>query len=303
MLRSICVSLLGLLCWVSATQAQVTFESKFPEGAKSHSTTESKTAQTLTLNGINIDTSSSTFILSKTSIGSRAANGNILIQTKVESIQSDISLGNGISIQFDSANPDKKAPLPQLEPVLDGLRAAAKVTLNIERDAKNKLVSVKLPEGEFEKLPESVKDRFDEDSLRKSIEQAVMMLPDDPVKIGDSWERSKEVKIGGGQTMTFRTNYKYAGPIEKDGAKLEKITGKTVDVNYRVDGNAAIQVTKSDFKVAESEITVLFNPALGAIISAESKTQVVGPITLVVNNMELDGKVDLTIEEKTLLQK
>jgi hypothetical protein len=175
--------------------------------------------------------------------------------------------------------------------------------VTIERDAKNELLSVKLPDGEFEKLPEAAKDRMSSEILKQQIEQSSLPLPDTAVKQGDKWERSSESNIGGGQKLSFRSNYEYAGTIEKDGVKLEKIIGKTFEVNYSVTDNPSLQVTKSDLKVIKSDITILFDLALGAIVSNSSSTQMGGPITLVISNVEYPGKVDLTIEEIVNRQK
>jgi len=42
-----------------------------------------------------------------------------------------------------------------------------------------------------------------------------------------------------------------------------------------------------------------FDQTQGAVSSSTSRMQIAGPLTLVINGMELPGKVDLTIEEST----
>ena len=297
------VAVAGLMAGASVAHAQATLELKYPEGTKSSTQTESVVNQTLTLAENDILTKANTFTTSTSHIGTRAADGTLAIVEKVESLQSELDL-NGTKLQFDSANPDKKADLPQLEPLLDLYRAVVKFPMTRTLEAKtNKLKSVTLPVGEFEKLGEAAKDRFSPEKLKKATEQALVFLPDGPVKVGDKWERATEADLGGGQLMSFRTTYEYLGTVEQDGAKLDKIEGKAFEVSFAIVGNPMLQVTKSDLKIKESATTHLFDRERGHLVSKNAKVRIDGPITLVIGGMELEGKVDLTMEEKSTRQK
>ena len=298
MFRRFCFSVVALVLSSTIASAQVKLEPKYPEEAKSvvHRDTTSK--QTLTLAGMDIDTKSSTFIVATTSTGKRAADGTLKIEEKIDTLQSEISTPGGL-IQFDSANPDKKADNAQLEPILDIFRSVYRNPVTIDLDAQNKITAVKLPDGEFEKLSSAAKDQLSAETLKKNVENLLQFLPDEPVKKGDTWERSSVQNLGAGQTMSFRTKYEYQGTVEKDGKTLDKITGKAFDVSFAINGNAMLQVTKSDLKIIESESTFLFDRERGSVVSTSSKVQIAGPLTLVINAMEFAGKVDLTIEEKS----
>ncbi|MCX7410890.1 MAG: DUF6263 family protein [Planctomycetales bacterium] len=297
------VAVAGLMAGASVAHAQATLELKYPERTKSSTQTESVVNQTLTLAGNDILTKANTFTTSTSHIGTRAADGTLAIVEKVESLQSELDL-NGTKLQFDSANPDKKADLPQLEPLLDLYRAVVKFPMTRTLEAKtNKLKSVTLPVGEFEKLGEAAKDRFSPEKLKKATEQALVFLPDGPVKVGDKWERATEADLGGGQLMSFRTTYEYLGTVEQDGAKLDKIEGKAFEVSFAIVGNPMLQVTKSNLKIKESATTHLFDRERGHLVSKNAKVRIDGPITLVIGGMELEGKVDLTMEEKSTRQK
>ena len=209
----------------------------------------------------------------------------------------------GLQLNFDSGNPNKEAPIPQLEPILEVFRAICRLTATVELDSKDKIAAVKLPDGEFEKLPEGAKERLSTEAMKKAADDAALYLPDGPVKKGDTWERSSESNLGAGQTLSFRTKYEYTGTVDKDGTSLDKITGKVLDVTYAINGNAMLQVTKSDLKATATDMTFLFNRDAGYLVSKASKVKIEGPLTLVINNMELPGKVDLTVEENVSRQK
>ena len=302
MFRKFCISALLLAMGSSVASAQVLLERKFPEGTKATVHKDQKVTQTLTLNGMNIDTKSSTFVVSTTSIGKRNGDGSLKVEEKIDSLQTEVTLPGAI-LQFDSANPDKKADLPQLEPILELFRAISRLPITVEFDAKNKITTVKLPDGEFEKLPQSASERLNPETLKKAIEQMNAFLPDEPVKQGDTWERPIEMNLGAGQTLSFRTKFEYAGTVDQDGETLDKISGKSFDINFAINGNPALSVTKSDLKVVDTDSTYLFDRKRGAVVSLASKIQIAGPLTLVINGAEMVGKVDLMIEDKTTRQK
>ena len=296
------VALAIVLTGAASATAEVALELKFPEETKATVQSETVVDQTLTLAGQDIVTKSTTFAVSTSTIGKRAEDGSLTVIDKVDVFQSELNI-NGTKIQFDSANPDKKADLPQLEPVLDIYRAVAKFPITKVFDAKNKLTATKLSEGEFEKLSDLAKDQLDPEKMKKAIEQLHSFLPDGPVKEGDSWERSTESNLGSGQVMSFRTKYEYKGTVEQDGRKLDKIEGKAFEVGFAINGNPMLQLTKSDLKIKESISTILFDRERGHVVSRASKVRIDGPLTLTINGTELPGKVDLTMEEKGARQK
>lgn len=282
--------------------AQVRLEAKYPEGTKTTSQTEVKTHQILTLGGTDLETKTSTFLVASKSIGKQTDDG-LPIEEKVEVLQTEVDLPGGTKLQFDSANPDKKADNPLLEPIMERLRVSFKTPVTILMDGMGKVKEVKFPAGVAESVDASNKSLFDPVKRKKTAEQARGYLPDDAVKPGDTWERSADVDLGGGQTMSFRAKYTYVGEVEVDGQKLDKITGKVFAVNYNVDQSAPVPVSKSDLKVTESDETVLFDRKLGAVHQTSRKVRIEGPLTLVINGTEIDGKVDLTMDEKTKRQK
>ncbi|HEY4261088.1 MAG TPA: hypothetical protein VGM98_13040 [Schlesneria sp.] len=298
--------LAGLCLAVSCNLAlaQVRPELKYPPNTKSVSETSVKTSQTLTLAGMDLETKSTTFSLTSKSIGQRAADGTLPIEEKVQVLQTELDLPGGNKIQFDSANPDKKADNPLFEPLMERLRVTFKTPVTVILDDVNKIKEVKFPDGSVESLDESNKSLFNSAKRKTAAEQARGYLPDELVKIGDSWERNLDLDLGGGQTFAFRIKYTYAGTVEQDGGTFDKITAKVVDISYTIDAaNSPVQVTKSTLKVEESNEVILFDRNLGAVQQKTAKTRIAGPITLVVNGTELEGKVDLTLEETTKRQK
>jgi hypothetical protein len=151
---------------------------------------------------------------------------------------------------------------------------------------------------------EDYRSQFDPEKRKKAAESERGTLPDKPVKPGDSWTHTGETDIGGGQTLTLETRYEYAGAEEKGGKTLEKITLKTTSASYAMDPNAKspLKIKSSELKVASSEGSILFDREKGAIVESASKLRLTGDMKTEIKGMELPAKLDLTIENKTVLQ-
>ena len=304
MFRFARLAALSLTLCSSEGFAQVKLELKFPPGSTQAYESDNKVQQTLTLAGMDIETKANTFVMISKSIGQRGDDGLLPVEEKVTVLQSEIGLPGGTSLQFDSANLDKKADNPLLEPLLERFRVTFKYPATSILDAQNNLKEIKFPAGVAESVNEANKSLFDPVRRKKAADEARGFLPDGPVKKGDTWERSSEADFGSGQIMAFRTNYTYDGTIEQDGQTFDKISAKVFEASFSIDQtNTMVKVSKSDLKVAESEVTILFDREHGAVQQRRSKLRIQGPMTLVINGTELDGKVDLTMEEKTNRQK
>lgn len=284
--------------------AQVPLDLKYPAGSTSKVETTAKTHQILTLAGMDIETKSNTFTITSRTVGNPEDDGSLSIEEKVEVLQTEVELPGGTKLQFDSANPDKKSDIPQLEPIMERLRLSFKTPVTVVIDSTNKIKEVKFPPGLADSVDVSNKSLFDADKRKKAAEQGRGFLPGKAVKPGDSWEHSVDADIGSGQTLAFQIKYTYDGTVDQDGRQLDKITGKTLTVNYSVDpANPTFQSSKSDLKITESTEAILFDRQQGAVQQRTKKMRIEGDLTLVVKGVEYPGKLDLNIEESTKRQK
>ncbi len=301
LLAGFCVLAAG----ISPAPAAEKFDRKYPEQSQQKKQTETKTEQTLTLAGMDLDTKSTLFSIATITSGKRGADGNLTLEESIDVLQTDISLPGGVSAQFDSANPDKSADNPMLEPLLDVLRATFKNPVTMTVDRGNRVQELKFANNPEETLPKEVRSFLDPVSRKKSTEQAWGFLPDQPVKVGDQWERMEEHNLGGGQTMIYKSRYTYAGPEKLDGQTYQKFTFERLEVAYSLDPNAnpVVQVPKSDLKVAKSSGAIFYQPETGVVAKREAEVKITGALTLIINGQELPGALDLSITEKTTLLK
>ena len=285
----------------SLLHAQVKLEHKFPDGRKSTVNTYVKVQQTLTIGGMDIPTSSEQNITTTEVNGQRQADGTLVSEHKIESLQSTINVA-GMELTFDSANADAPPKGTPLDMLIDVFKAVAKSRWTVTYGQDNSVLSVKGRDDALQDLPEAVRaataKQFDSEYLTQQSNQALKVLPDGPVKQGDTWEREATMLFDSYQSMTFTTIYKYEGTIAKDGKSLDKISATTTKVSYAMgaDSPSPLKIVDSDLKVAESSGTILFDRAAGLIVDSKDKKHISGSLKCDINGMELPGKLDLTFE-------
>lgn len=289
---------------------KVRLEIKHQEGATYTSQAMTNTKQILTIAGMDIDTSSNSNVTIGIAVGKRGADGKLSIQQKTEAMLVVMSLPGGINITFDSNNPAAATSnIPELQAVLDTLRARVGASQTLVLDKDNKVLAVqgaeKVLENATPAAAEILKREINPEQLKQTAQQAYDIMPDKPVGVGDTWTRTTVSHIGGGQTLTFETRYEYLGTAAQDGRTLDKISATMLTVSYALDPESPspLKVTKSELKIASSKGTLLFDRSRGIFVSNAATTRIVGSMTFSVMGMELPGKLDLTFDTSSTLVK
>jgi Family of unknown function (DUF6263) len=293
-------------------QAQVKLEYKFPEGKKFSYKSTVKTKQTLTLQGMAIETESEQVVVTARTAGKRRDDATVPVEEKVESLRVELSLPGGINVTFDSSNPDAKIDNPQLAFLGEALKLSSETVYTLVLDEQKKVKAVEGTEKlleKAEKLSPQAKDQIHErmqaDKIKMRFEQELRVLPDVLARPGESWERTEVLDIGSGQTLTFKKKYEYLGTEKRGDQALDKIGSKVTEVELKMDpaSNSPLKIVKAELKAALSEGTLLFDREAGHVVSAKGKTQIKGDmLTFSLNGTEIPGALDLTIESNTELQ-
>lgn len=294
-----------LLCAASlASAAEVTLKLKYPPNSTRTVQLEQKSEQILTIGPQDVETKSSTFIVQKQTIGPKLPNGSVEIVEKVEVLQNELNLPGGLTFQFDSANPDKAASNPLLEPVAKLMRVSLKTPATVVIDAEGKLSAVKIPEAAINEVDEDFRSMLDPEKRTKAAKKALEYLPSKPVKPGETWEHTVDADLGGGQTLTITSTLTYQGEVDVNGKKLHKIVSKPKDVSYFMDPNAKspLKVTNSELKPTEGAGEILFDVNEGDIVQRQSSMRIQGKLTLDFGGQQLPGKLDLKLSDKTTRQ-
>jgi len=285
MLSRICLFALLFALLVSTAWGQVTLTPKFKEGDTFKTKVTIKSNQKLTLAGQDRGSNSNSVVEQKTTIGKRDAEGKLTVTKETAVVSSEIGLPKGVKVKFDAANPDAKADPAGgelAEMILDQIKQTAKTSVALVFDKENKILS-----------PEE---------LKEAIADEMKRLPKKELKKGDTWEQDVKIPLGGGQFFTLKRKFTYEGETSKSTVdstrKVHKITAVDSSVVYSLDTPAA-KVTKSNLKVADSKLSMLFDAEAGRAIESNSVLHVTGTFTISSMGMDADGDLDLTMSNQT----
>jgi hypothetical protein len=287
-------------CAITAS-AQVTLEIKQTEKFTLTQQTDVNIKQILQIAGQEIQTQSIQKFTTESVTDARAAVGTMSTRVTFKKWTGKWAFPGGIEMKFDSTVPDAKAPVEQLEPILDVVRAMIKhpTTQVFNKDGSPK--SVNVPEAATENLQGPLKNEFSPKQMLSQLKQEHARLPNKAVSKGDTWVRKEVMPLGSGQVLNFRIDYTYEGSVKKNGRTLHRITGKVTDATYEMKGPdvGPLAVKDSDIKLAKSKIELLFDHQAGRFVETKNLIQVTGEMTFEANGQELPGKLDLTIEQNT----
>jgi hypothetical protein len=269
----------------------------------------SKMHQILNLAGQDLETRASNTVTLTSIVGKRGNDGRLPIQQRIDAMAVQLSLPMGINVDFDSSNPNAQSDNPRLQSIIDTYKARVGFSQTIILGKDNQVIAVEGAEKILERATPGAADilrpEIKPDRLKKAAEQSYSILPTELVGPGDTWMRTLTTRIGGGQNLTYETRFEYLGTVNKDGQDLDRIgtTALTVALSIDEDAQTPLKVTQSDLKIESSKGTILFDRAKGLPIESNSITHIVGDMTLSINGMEFPGKLDLTFDSASAVQK
>jgi hypothetical protein len=305
--QSILLSAVAAMLIAPALDAQVVLKSKIQPNTKRVTHVENSTKQILNLNGMDIETESTQFIIVHTTTGARADDGTLQTVEAVKKLQQELKVP-GINLSFDSGDPDKQAPIPQLEPILDVLRVISKLKTTYTFNKSDKLLKVGGVEEALKGLDPAVRktlDHLSPDSLKEKWQNAFDTIPAKPVQVGDKWEHTSVTNLEAGQVLTVKRQYTYTGTIEKGGTTLHRVTTKSLEVSLTQDNppeGSPAKLSEAKLKVAKGTGEFLIDVKRGLTVQATDSLQMTGPLKMEINGMSFDGQLDLTINTKSTVQ-
>ena len=289
------------MVFVPAVRAQVTLEIKHLENTQVATFSDINVVQNLQLAGQEIITKSKQAIITEYASGERAKDGTLRTKVTINKWTGNWEFPGGIKMEFDSEVPERKAPIAQLEPVLELLQVTLKTSITHVFNKNGSVKGVEVPEDAAKDLPDLFKNELSAKKLTTQLKQKHESLPDKAVSKGDTWVRNQTMHLEGGQAMTFRIDFKYKGIVKKDDVKLDLITGKITDVAYNMkdNPNSPLKVKNSELKAAKSSLELFFDRKQGRFVRTSLLVHIKGDMTFEVNGMELPGKLDLMYKQNT----
>ncbi len=290
----------------AAAQAEVSLAPKFKPGSTWATNNTVETDQTMTINGMALETKAQQFFNVRAKVGKRSGDGDLPIAYHFESLQANLNLPGGLKVEYDSFDPPKEPAANDPLAVFNQLFTLLyKSKWTVVLDKQNDISDLKLTKPKDVTVPEIFKSMFSKKYFRQSMTQELTRMPAKPVSAGDTWERTESQELGGGQSLTITVEYKYIGETEKNNKKLHKVTGKVKKVKYVQDENeagGAPVVTKSDLKAKSSDFVLLYDSKVGQIVDTRTSINLVGPLTMKIGQQEFAATLDLTIKMTSVYQ-
>jgi hypothetical protein len=296
------VSVLAVVC--SAAAAQETLSLKFTPGTEFKQRDTVRLEQTLTIAGQVVPITVDHSIVYRTSYG-KPSSDQTLVTSAAESQTVNLQAPGGIALIFDSSQPLPIAENPALQPYLNMFAASSKAKLTYTVDDAGKVLAVTGAKEMIRQAPQDavqlLETEFSEERLVANYQQELAVLPSQPVKPGDAWNRTETMNLGNGQTLTFEMRYEYLGQVDQGSRKLDKIGAKAESVSFALAPNPMLPVTlkNSELKVDSSEGAILFDREQGRFVSRESKVHISGSLALVAGTNDLPATLDLKIEGRS----
>ena len=291
--------LFGLVAFVPAAFSQVTLEIKHHEKTTVKTQHILKSSSTTQVAGQEPALKYSADMIAEFAAGARAADGTLRAKTTFKTLTFKMEGDGNVLVEFDSADPDRKAAIAELEEVLEFLRVASKLQSTYVFNKDGSVKTVEFPDDTGRDFPEPLKKALKSEIWTGKRKHQYEMLPDKAVSEGDTWTRDQEVRLGGFREMTFRIDFQYEGTVKKDGRELDRISGKITDVAYTGEDwrEGPGLVKNAELKPAKSSVEALFDRKLGRFVETKLLVQVKGDLTLEAGDKEMPAKVDITFEQ------
>lgn len=287
---------------------QVTLTHKFNEGEKIAYTTKLQMKQKLTIGGNDIATANEQTVEVGMAVGKRGKDGTLPVDCGITRLRTKLSLPGDITIEFDSKKPGEDPDNPNLGPVMEALRASARLKYRQVYDKNNRVVAVTGSESILATLKPTVaamlKDQIDSEYLKQAANQELDQIPAKPIKKGDKWQRTKKLRLGSGQIMEIDSEYEYLGTVQHKGKILHKIVSVSKEVRYEQDPAAAahFKVMSSDLGIETKEGTIFFDQKAGRVCESYHRLRITGALQMQIQGKENPCELDLTIAADTIVE-
>lgn len=286
-----------MICARVDSWAQVHLSYRYDEEVQHRFDVKSQTEQTLTIAGTPLV--SKTQVIMRTSLqhGVRGDDGILLVQHKTEQLQAELQLPNGITLAFDSAQPDKPAPIQELQPIMDLFRFLSQESCQLKVDRQGKLLSASFAADEIRKLPETVQRELDPTALLKQYHTERGYLPNKPLRTGDEWVIHEEHYLGAGQSLHLEMAYRYAGEVTNM-PMVHRFMQKPRSISYTMQPapDQPLKVVNSRLQLESAEGEIVFDERLGIERLRTLKLHTTGELTLEINQQQIPATLNLMLE-------
>jgi len=241
----------------------------------------------------------------------------------VDLLYRDLKMRMDIPMQgpafFDSTSPEFKTAKPDdMDPTLRMMAVPVGRTVTLTLDPRGQISKVE-KSAEFKAMAKETaaqapmgggrmsEQMFGDESLRKIFQGLYVVLPDKPVKPGDTWTASMTANMSMGGAVKYTTVWTYAGMETVDGHALAKLTGQMTLDSVKPEpgakgtpGHEGMDM-QMEIKDGTGETTALFDAAAGRVWSVTTKMNMPGTMTMKGPGMGEEGAQGMTMSIKSVI--
>ena len=276
-LLSLSVFLFALAC-SGALAAQTELHWKLEPGQKLQLETSQQTTSQVTFSGKSAKTNIDVAITLNWEVTGADESGSAIKQ-KVQRIVLKLAAPQGPPVEYDSAAAGR--PSGQARQIADAMKPLLAAELSLLMSNRGEIVKLEAANDAAREWLSGAGDQAAQPALSsKTIQQIfrqpLVILPEKPVAVGDSWTRAADISASAGE---FRqsTTYKVAGQEEQDGQSVLKIESTSqLEPATAAEGSAAnVGQNKLKIKTHEQSGTILFSIEGGRVVEATETQKLV----------------------------
>ncbi len=197
-----------------------------------------------------------------------AADGTAQISQSIDRLMMKMETPAGEPIQYDSATPGE--PEGMTKSLADSIQPLVGVEFSQQMSNRGEILTVELSPQAQAKLAKTpagaqLSEIFSKDGLKSLLHQAATVLPQEPVRPGDTWQGQSVTKSPVG-SLIMDMVYTYRGTEMQNGRPLERI-----DVDVRLSFGAGANALGLNVAVAEQNNsgTMFFDSTAGRFVQTE----------------------------------
>lgn len=218
-------------------------------------------------------------------------DGSAVLEQRIDRMRMSHKSGDGVQSEVDTKSEEPPQGLAAMAWPL--LKAVTGNVFTVTMTPRGEVTDVIVPEAVAEALKNQpgaaqMGELASPEGFKKTVGQVSFVLPE-RLEVGKEWTRTTEANLPLVGTQTAVTTYKYEGPVETEGVKLEKFSAK-VDVSF-AGGEVKVEVPSQ-----ESSGEVLFNGGEGRL--EQSKITQVTNLKITAAGQVVEQKIEQTIGVK-----
>lgn len=199
-----------------------------------------------------------------------------------------------MEMEYDSDAEEAEGMGAQLAGVIDPLIDAE---ISFKMDARGNVSDVEIPEDVLEEMEAGSNgmmgaQMFSADSIKQFVNQAGLVLPEDPVSGDTAW--SHEVSQDNPMmTMNITSDYKYVGEEEVDGKKIHKIS---VSSNVELEDVETPFGGSIEIDEQESNGEIWFDNEAGYLTGSKSTQTMIMLMDIMGQEMDMESEVKVEVK-------